>query len=109
MDHLLSFTIFVPLAGAAVIALLAALPMQKAARDNAARWIALLASFLALLGGVYLWMKFDGSHGGAQQYVEHATWIKDLGIEYYVGVDGISVSMVILSTLISFVATIASM
>jgi NADH-quinone oxidoreductase subunit M len=108
MNNLLSFTIFVPLLGAAIIALLVAVPMDKARRDDASRWIALVASFLAFLAGLYLWMQFDGK-AGITQYVERATWIHDLGIEYYVGVDGISVSMVILSTLVSFIATIASM
>jgi NADH-quinone oxidoreductase subunit M len=106
-NHLLSFIIFVPLFGAALIALTLATPLPKSARDNAARWIALLTSALAMAGGISLWLKYNGA--GPLQYVERATWIPSLGIEYYIGVDGISVSMVILSTLISFVATIASM
>src|SRR5688500_12087860 len=108
-SHLLSIIIFVPLAGAALIALLSALPMAKPGRDNASRVISLLASAVALVGGVYLWMNFDALRHEPAQYVERATWISSLRIEYFVGVDGISVSMVILSTLISFVATIASM
>ena len=108
-NHLLSFIIFMPLLGAAAIALLLAMPMDKAKRDDVSRWIALGASALALFGGIFLWMNYTAAPGGAAQYVERVTWIRSLGIEYYVGVDGISVSMVILSTLISFVATIASM
>ncbi len=49
---------------------------------------------------------------GAQpgvQFVQHFTWIEAFNIEYFVGVDGLSISMVLLTGLISFVATIASM
>ena len=43
------------------------------------------------------------------QLVQHFTWIGSFNIEYFLGVDGLSISMVLLSALISFVATIASM
>jgi NADH-quinone oxidoreductase subunit M len=111
----LSYIIFVPLLGAALIALSLAVPMEKPRRDNLARWIGLIASFIPFLLGIFLWVDYKaggnpgaGSLWSAPQYVERATWIPSLGIEYYVGVDGISVSMIILSTLISMVAAIAS-
>ncbi|MBI3184245.1 MAG: NADH-quinone oxidoreductase subunit M [Myxococcales bacterium] len=109
MNHLLSIIIFVPLAGAALVALLFAVPMGKKARDDAARFIALLGSAIPFAGGMYLWLAFNGAPGAPMQYSERATWIGGMGIEYFVAVDGISVSMVILSTLISFIATIGSM
>jgi NADH-quinone oxidoreductase subunit M len=43
------------------------------------------------------------------QLVQHFTWIKIFNVEYLMGVDGLSISMVLLTGLISFVATIASM
>src|SRR5215468_3230625 len=109
MDRLLSLIIFAPVAG--VIAILASLvfPIAKPQRDQFSRWIALICSGIALVLGLYLWTAYDGSTAGKIQFIERATWIPSLHIEYYVGVDGISVSMVILSTLISFIATIASM
>src|SRR5688572_33368785 len=115
MNNVLSYIIFVPLLGAALISLSLALPMGKAQRDNLVRWIALVASFIPFVLGIYLWVDYKaggnpgaGSLWSAPQYVERVTWIQSLGIEYYVGVDGISVSMIILSTLISMVAAIAS-
>jgi NADH-quinone oxidoreductase subunit M len=82
--------------------------MPKAARDNLARYLALGASFLSLLGGVWLWSRYNGGAEG-MQFTERFTWIPSMGIEFAMGVDGISVSMVILSTIVSFIATIASM
>src|SRR5499427_6230930 len=109
MDRLLSLIIFAPVAG--VVAILASLvfPIAKPQRDQFSRWIALICSGIAFVLGLYLWTAYDGSTVGKIQFIERATWIPSLHIEYYVGVDGISVSMVILSTLISFIATIASM
>jgi NADH-quinone oxidoreductase subunit M len=107
-NHLLSFIVFAPASAAAIIAIMLVVPMEKAARDNLARYLALGASAFALVGGVFLWTQFDGT-SVQPQFLERFTWIQSLGIEYSVGVDGISVSMVILSTLVSFIATIASM
>ena len=111
MSHLLSLIIFIPLLGAAAIGALFLVPMAKEARDQVSRWIALLGSAIPCALGLHLWMSFPGTAaaGGAFRHVERLTWIPSLGIEYFIGVDGISVSMVILSTLISFIATIASM
>jgi NADH-quinone oxidoreductase subunit M len=109
MNHLLSLVIFIPLLAAAGIAVLTTIPLSKPARDQLSRFIALGASAACCVLGIYLWLAYDGSAAGKIQYTERAVWIPSLGIEYFVGVDGISVSMIILSTLISFVATIASM
>ncbi len=108
-NHMLSIIIFFPLLMAAGVGLLFVFPMQKASRDNAARYLAMAGAAVPFVLGIYLWGAFDGSSTAPLQYVERVSWIRSLGIEYYVGVDGISVSMVILSTLISMVATIASM
>jgi NADH-quinone oxidoreductase subunit M len=109
MNHLLSLLIFIPALGAAAIGVSLAIPMGKEQRNQLSRAIALVASALSCVIGIYLWVAYDGTAEGKIQFLERATWIPSLYIEYFVGVDGISVSMVILSTLISFVATIASM
>src|SRR5215471_12693843 len=109
MDHLLSFIIFAPIAGVIAIGASLAVPMDKPQRDQFSRWVALICAGVAFVLGLYLWVVYDGSTAGKIQFIERATWIPSLHIEYFVGVDGISVSMVILSTLISFIATIASM
>src|SRR6266849_1278153 len=109
MNNLLSLLIFIPALGAGLIGVSLALPLRKEQRDQLARWIALVASAISCLIGIYLWITYDGSAVGKIQFLERSIWIPSLNIEYFVGVDGISVSLVILSTLISFIATIASM
>ena len=47
--------------------------------------------------------------GRACSSTQHFVWIRAFNIEYFVGVDGLSISMVLLSGLVSFIATIASM
>src|SRR5712692_1504897 len=107
--NLLSLIIFAPIVGVVAIGASLAIPMAKPARDQFSRWVALISSGVAFVLGLYLWVVYDGSTAGKIQFIERASWIPSLHIEYFVGVDGISVSMVILSTLISFIATIASM
>src|SRR5216684_2352754 len=109
MNNLLSLLIFIPALGAGLIGVSLAFPLRKEQRDQLARWIALVASAISCLIEIYLWITYDGSAVGKIQFLERSIWIPSLNIEYFVGVDGISVSMVILSTLISFIATIASM
>lgn len=106
--NLLSAIAFLPLLGAALVTLTAIVPLTPSRRDQISRAIALLISAVCCALGVYVWLSFDGQATGLQ-YVERVTWIRSLGVEYFVGVDGLSVSLLILSTLISFVATLASM
>src|SRR5947209_2354607 len=117
MDHpttstILTWMTFLPLIGAAligvVLALRAAGVLAKAAADEASRWIALVASGLVLVLAAVLWKSFDPASPDVQ-LVHHGRWIPAFNIEYFIGVDGISVTLVILSALVSFIATIASM
>src|SRR6267142_6365771 len=117
MDHpttssLLTWITFLPLLGAAlilpVLGLRAAGALSKVAADQACRVIAFVASGLTLLFALYLWRVYDPTNP-ALQFVQHAKWIPAYNIEYFVGVDGISITLVILSALISFIATIASL
>jgi NADH-quinone oxidoreductase subunit M len=97
----LSLVTFLPLAGAA---LLVAWPR---ASDRAARWVALavsLATFAASLGA---WVAFEPGRAGFQ-LVEEADWVRSLGVRYAVGVDGISLVMVLLTTFLMPVAILAS-
>jgi NADH-quinone oxidoreductase subunit M len=117
MDHpttsmLLSWMTFLPmLGGVAILALLglrAAGVLAKKQVDELSRYIALGCSGGALLLGLYLWKIFDPTSRGVQ-LVHHFQWIPSYNIEYFLGVDGISVTLIILTVLVSFIATIASM
>lgn len=120
-SHVLSWATFVPLAGAALITVLVGLRhlagFSKKAMDDAARAIALVASGLSFVAAIAAWRMFDAAapglvvagHDTGVQLVEKAVWIRAFNVEYFVGVDGLSISMVLLSGLVSFIATIASM
>jgi NADH-quinone oxidoreductase subunit M len=110
--NVLSWATFFPLIGAAAIVALLAVKflanLPKRTVDDAARWIALVTSGLSLVAAIAAWQMFDSSKVGVQME-HHFTWIRAFNIEFYLGVDGLSISMVLLSGLISFIATIASM
>src|SRR5438552_8353078 len=117
MDHpttstLLTWMTFLPLLGAVlilpVLGLRAAGAITKAVSDQICRLLALVASGAVLVLGWYLWRAFDPQNP-ALQFVQHGRWITAYNIEYFVGVDGISITLVMLTALISFIATIASM
>src|SRR6266542_1104111 len=110
--NVLSWATFFPLIGAAAIAALLVVKflakLPKKTVDQAARWTALVTSGLSFVAAIYAWSMFDGSKAGAQLQ-QHFVWIRSFNVEYFVGVDGLSISMVLLSGLVSFIATIASM
>ncbi len=114
MDHpttstLLSWMLFTPLAGVVTItALVGTGIFAKSKMNELSRAIALFCSAVPLVLGIYLWANYDGASTQVQ-FVHHFAWISSLNVEYFVGVDGTSVSLVVLSALVSFIATIASM
>ncbi|MFH0907281.1 MAG: NADH-quinone oxidoreductase subunit M [bacterium] len=87
----LSVLIFSPLAAAAVALVLRG--------DNAQRWWALISTTIIAALSIPLWTKFDTSTA-AFQFVEAHAWIPWLKITYTVGIDGISLLLVLLTTLI---------
>jgi len=106
-SHILSFMTFLPLLGAGVIL---CVPKGK---DETIKWIAALASFLPLLLAVRLWFAYDRTLAGVNvasqfQFVEHYSWIPSINVEYFVGADGISMPMLLLTALLSFLAVIGS-
>ncbi|MGC3997316.1 MAG: NADH-quinone oxidoreductase subunit M [Anaeromyxobacter sp.] len=112
--NVLSWATFAPLLGAALIVVLLALRslagLSRQRVDDLSRVLALAASGVSLLAAVVAWRLYDPSQGAPPvQLVQHLPWIPSFNVEYFVGVDGLSISMVLLSGLISFVATVASM
>jgi NADH-quinone oxidoreductase subunit M len=110
--NVLSWATFFPLIGAVAIVVLLALRyaanLPKKLVDDGARLIALLTSGLSFVAAIAAWRMYDPTDTGVQ-LSQHFVWIRQFNIEYFVGTDGLSISMVLLSGLISFVATIASM
>ncbi|MCJ9704306.1 MULTISPECIES: NADH-quinone oxidoreductase subunit M [unclassified Bradyrhizobium] len=100
---ILSVTTFLPLVGALIVYL--SRGDDEAARRNS-RWIALWTTLITFAVSVILVMRFDPSNPDFQ-FVEKANWLAT-GITYHMGVDGISLPLVILTTAVMPFCIIAS-
>ena len=100
----LSLITFLPLVG---VAILMTLRGDEAAIAGNARWTALWTTLVTFLMSLVLWTRFD-LHVPGYQFVESANWLPDLGIGYRMGVDGISVLFVLLSTALTPICILAS-
>jgi NADH-quinone oxidoreductase subunit M len=93
--NLLSVVTFVPLAGALAAVLL---PRDEAGQHRA---LALLTSLITLGLSLFLWIGFDASSGAVEfQFEEKLAWMPSLGIGYHVGLDGVALLLVMLTTLL---------
>ena len=99
--HWLSILILVPLFGGIVVAGLGA--EQK----RLARGLALAFSLVGLIGALCLWKHFDAASGDLQ-FVEKHDWVKSLGIQYFLGVDGLGLLMVMLTAIVTLLAILVS-
>jgi NADH-quinone oxidoreductase subunit M len=102
-DHILSILTFTPLAGALILLL----PFFKG-RDNSVRWAANIVGALGFLVSLPLWFWFNRSHPTPFQFEEQASWIPGIGVTYHLGVDGISVLLILLTTLLGAIAILSS-
>ena len=101
---LLTLSWLVPLAGALFLLLVG---NADGRRDGMIRWITLgvsLATFAVTLG---LWVGFDAASADFQ-FVERYPWIPQFGIDYFVGIDGISLFLVVLTGFLTPVALLSS-
>src|SRR3990167_3212273 len=101
MNHYLSLILFVPLAGALLLLLV---PKQN---ENAIRWIANVVAFVGFAISIPLWFWYD-SQNADFQFVERAPWIPSIGAEYFLGVDGLSVLLILLTTMMGSIAVLSS-
>jgi NADH-quinone oxidoreductase subunit M len=101
----LTIIVFLPLAGVAAIALL---PRE---REDRAKWIAAAVTAVTLCLTLTLFVDYDRGAGGFQ-YVDSTTWLKsdfvDFTLNYAVGVDGLSLAMVMLTSFLFLVAALVS-
>ncbi len=97
---MLTAIIFLPLVGVVLCALL------PASRADLAKWIALVVTGVDLLLAAFMVAGFNA--GAGMQFVENVAWVPQAGIAYHVAVDGMSMPLVALSALLTFLAVIAS-
>ncbi|MEN8176808.1 MAG: NADH-quinone oxidoreductase subunit M, partial [Pseudomonadota bacterium] len=96
----LSITIWLPILGGLMV---------LGSGDRApglTRWLALLVAVLTFLVSLPLWGGFDASTA-QMQFVEHAPWIPGFNANYHLGVDGISMPLILLTTFITVLVVIA--
>ena len=101
---ILSLLTFLPLVGVAIIM---SVRGEEAVLASNARWTALWTSLGVFALSLVLWVRFDQSNPGFQ-FTESAAWLPQLGLTYKMGVDGISVLFVLLSTALTPICILAS-
>ena len=104
----LTLLVLSPMAGILLVALAGALRLDdRLVKIGAAAW-----SLTSLGLAIFLWAGFDPSAAadgqGTVQFVEKITWIQAIRVDYFLGVDGISLPLVILTTAMAPVAMLAS-
>ena len=99
-DYLLSILIWVPIVGGFVV-----VGMGK--RESVAKWLSLCISILALLLSIPLWTGFNTATAD-MQFVEHTSWIPSIHADYNIGIDGISMPLILLTTFTTVLVVIAS-
>jgi len=102
---LLSLTIFLPLIGALLILFLARGDQESEARS--ARMVALWTSGITFVISLFLWFGFEPGTADFQ-FVEEVPWFPEFNIAYRVGIDGISLFFVLLSTFLTPICVLAS-
>ena len=101
---LLSLVTFLPLVGAGFILMIRG---EEAVVARNARYVALWTSLITFVLSLFVWFGFET--GTAEfQFVERVEWIPAYGIAYQMGVDGISMPFVLLSTLLTPLCVLAS-
>jgi NADH-quinone oxidoreductase subunit M len=96
---LLTALVFLPLLGALFVLMV---------REERAVWnFAFIASLLPLALSFYLFYAFD-PHSANYQFVEQYTWIPEFGISYHLGVDGISLLLLLLTTILTSLSLLYS-
>jgi NADH-quinone oxidoreductase subunit M len=98
---LLSLVIFTPLIGAVIIAFI------PGDRLRAIRWAAFITAIVAWVVSLAILAGFDINASGFQ-FREQADWVPVFGIQYKLGVDGISLALVVLTTTLTWISLLAS-
>ncbi len=100
-NHLLSFILFSPAISALIILLI---PKEQ---EKLIKWAAFILSLIPLGFSIYVWFLYDKGVKGFQ-FQELAVWYSAINSSYHIGIDGISLTMVLLTTLLTPLALLAS-
>ncbi|EFK97361.1 membrane protein, partial [sediment metagenome] len=102
--NFLTIILFLPLAGAIIIALI------SKENDRLVKRVAAVFTIIPLALGIYLFAAFDrsSSMAGVFQFEEKYLWIAPLNAYYHLGVDGLSLPLMLLTTFLGFLAVLIS-
>ncbi|MFA7496681.1 MAG: NADH-quinone oxidoreductase subunit M [Acidithiobacillus sp.] len=100
-SSLLSYSIWVPIVGGLLVLAVGD------RRAEMARWLALIVSVVAFAVTIPLFTGFD-THTSAMQFSERVAWIPSLNIYYHLGIDGISLWFILLTSFLTVLVVISS-
>ena len=101
MENILSLLIWLPILGAIVVAFI---PRDK---EDIIRYTSAAFTGLQFIVAIQLWRKFEPGNG-SMQFMERLDWIPSLNISYILGVDGLSLPMVLLTAMLFFIGVFVS-
>jgi NADH-quinone oxidoreductase subunit M len=99
---LVTVVLFLPLIGFFIL-----LFLREDTQADKIKWTALVTSLVTFVFSLLLWVGFDSNQAGLQM-VQKVDWLPSYGISYYVGIDGLSLLLVILTTFIMPLAILSS-
>ena len=105
-NYLLSYLVWLPIVGGAALLAIGDNGDVSSSRAGLMRLVALGTTLLTLLLSVGLYAGFDNAESG-MQFVERVPWIESLSVYYYLGVDGLSAPLILLTTFITPLVVIA--
>jgi len=106
MTYLLSTLVWLPIVGGAALIVIGDNGDARSSQAGFMRIVALVVTMLTFAISVVLYAAFDNSATG-MQFVERVVWIDALNVFYYLGVDGISAPLILLTTFITPLVVIA--
>ena len=101
---ILTVLVFQPLIGALFVCLVRGETTLVATN---ARAVGLWSTGISLAISCFLWVQFDRSVGDFQ-FLEQKDWLPSLGISYSMGIDGISIIFIVLTSFLTFICVLAS-
>ncbi len=105
----LSILVWLPILGGLLLLALGqseVRPGEKPSGLRLDRWLALTISVLTFALSLPLWTQFDSSTA-SMQFVERLPWIRSFNVEYYLGVDGFSMPLILLTTFLTPIVVLA--
>ncbi len=100
-SHLLTYLLFTPVAGAIIL-----LFFNKN-KENAVRWFGLIVSTIAFIISLVIYFNFDVSKPEFQ-FIHQFVWIEKLNISYKVGIDGLALLLLLLTTFLTPLTLLSS-